>query len=118
MAFLPDVWRDDDKGVIKVTYKQAVSQLSTLIEDAQSHYTNDGDDEVFHDDAAALELAIKALRRLTPKKPTLSDSGDYGICPNYRCRRLILQYEPTHGDIEIPHCKWCGQALDWGDTHD
>lgn len=89
-----------------MTHEQAIIRLRTLIKKVQFRYAND--------DIDALLLAIKSLRRLTPCKPTLSDSGDYGICPNFRCRRLVLQYEPTHGDIEIPHCKWCGQALNWG----
>lgn len=103
----------------KVTYKQAISQLSTLIEDAQSHYTNDGDDGVFRDDAAALIMAIAAVERLTPKKLKPLASNRYGICPY--CQRFLHRYEQSlesHGSIEIPHCKWCGQALDWGDTHD
>lgn len=94
-----------------MTNEQAISQLHSLIKDAESHYTGDGDDEVFREDEEALMRAIIAIQRLTPRKPAISSSGVYGVCPN--CRRLVLQFEQSHGNIEIPHCKWCGQALDW-----
>ena len=44
-------------------------------------------------------------------KPKKSDSGEYHICPN--CERLISEREPSHGKIQIPYCKWCGQRIDW-----
>ena len=47
-----------------------------------------------------------------PKKPEPSESGCYYICPS--CNKFILRREKSHGNIDIPHCKWCGQALDWG----
>lgn len=94
-----------------MTNKDAEYQLFSLMRDAQSHFTDDGDDEVFREDEEALMRAIIAIQRLTPRKPEISSSGVYGVCPN--CRRLVLQFEQSHGNIEIPHCKWCGQALDW-----
>lgn len=95
-----------------MTNKDAEYQLFSLMKDAQSHFTDDGDDEVFREDEEALMRAIIAIQRLTPRKPEISSSGVYGVCPN--CRRLVLQFEQSHGKIEILHCKWCGQALDWG----
>lgn len=94
-----------------MTNKDAEYQLFSLMRDAQSHFTDDGDDEVFREDEEALMRAIIAIQRLTPRKPAISNSGVYGVCPN--CRRLVLQFEQSHGNIEIRHCKWCGQALDW-----
>lgn len=94
-----------------MTNKDAEYQLLSLMRDAQSHFTDDGDDEVFREGEEALMRAIIAIQRLTPRKPAISSSGVYGVCPN--CRRLVLQFEQSHGNIEIPHCKWCGQALDW-----
>ena len=52
-----------------------------------------------------------AVQRLTPKRPLASTSGRYGVCPCCEC--LVSKYEHEHGNIVIPHCKWCGQALDW-----
>lgn len=95
-----------------MTNKDAEYQLFSLMRDVQSHFTDDGDDEVFREDEEALMRAIIAIQRLTPRKPAISNSGVYGVCPN--CRRLVLQFEQSHGSIEILHCKWCGQALDWG----
>ena len=92
--------------------EKIIEQLRSLIDEAKTHFTEDGDDLIFRDDAAALIMAIEAVKRLTPKKPKPSECGAFGICPN--CKRLLLQHEILlHGEIEIPHCKWCGQALDW-----
>lgn len=57
--------------------------------------------------------SISALEKQIPKKPNLS--GAYHICPH--CSRFVSKNEPKHGRIDIPHCKWCGQALDWGDNN-
>lgn len=94
-----------------MTNKDAEYRLFDLMRAAQSHFTDDGDDEVFREVEEALMRAIIAIQRLTPRKPAISSSGVYGVCPN--CRRLVLHFEQSHGNIEIPHCKWCGQALDW-----
>lgn len=91
--------------------EKIIEQLRSLIDEAKTHFTDDGDDLIFRDDAAALIMAIWAIERLTPKKPAISNSGVYGVCPN--CRKFLEQFEQSHGNIEIPHCKWCGQALDW-----
>lgn len=62
------------------------------------------------------QRAIRSsIERLTPKEPKISGNGAYYICPNKDCRRLIERREQAHGNIDIPHCKWCGQALEWGD---
>lgn len=90
--------------------EKIIEQLRSLIDEAKTHFTDDGDDLIFRDDAAALIMAIRAIERLTPRNPAIS-SGVYGVCPN--CRRPVLQFEQAHDNIEIPHCKWCGQALDW-----
>lgn len=55
-------------------------------------------------------MAIRdCIEKQMPKKP--AKSGSYYICPS--CDRFINQHEQSHGNIDIPHCKWCGQALDW-----
>ena len=62
------------------------------------------------------QRAIRSsIERLTPKEPKRSGNGAYHICPNRDCRRLIERREQAHGNIDIPHCKWCGQALERGD---
>lgn len=64
----------------------------------------------------ALDMAIEALRRLTPQKPNLEGDGyadgvlvyDTWICPN--CER---HYEVDYDEYD--HCPACGQAIDWGE---
>lgn len=44
-----------------------------------------------------------------PKKPI----GDLHSVPHYRCptcNNAIVVYKY---DYKYPHCKWCGQAIDW-----
>lgn len=63
---------------------------------------------------AELAIAQKALEKQLPKKPQKSESGTFNICPT--CGKFINRREKSHGNIDIPHCKWCGESLDWGDT--
>lgn len=59
------------------------------------------------------ELAINALEKQIPKKPTHLDSVPHYRCPC--CNDAVKLYEesPTY---PIRYCNWCGQALDWSDT--
>ena len=59
------------------------------------------------------ELAINALAKQIPKKPTHLDSVPHYRCPC--CNDAVKLYEesPTY---PIRHCNWCGQTLDWSDT--
>ena len=61
----------------------------------------------------ALAIAQKALEKQIPKKPQKSESGTFNICPT--CGKFINRREKSHGNIDIPCCKWCGKSLDWGD---
>jgi len=85
--------------------------------DRESFFNNDGDDDVFRADAKACEIAIEALEKQIPKKPKQLESVDYFECPC--CKRIITMHERAHGNLKIPFCKWCGQALDWSeDSHE
>ena len=65
------------------------------------------------------ELAVEALEKQIPKKPTKTLDVRYGngyeyndwICPT--CGNFLC-FEPSP-DVRIHHCK-CGQKLDWGFT--
>lgn len=65
----------------------------------------------------AFDMAIEALKRLTPQKPNLEGDGyadgvlvyDTWICPNCE-KRYEVDYD------EYDHCPNCGQAIDWGDS--
>ena len=48
-------------------------------------------------------LAIEALEKQIPKKPTKTRSEI--VCPT--CKTLVGS---------SPYCRYCGQALDWSDT--
>lgn len=68
---------------------------------------------VFHE---ALDMAIEALERLIPQKPTIWGDGyadgvliyDMWDCPN--CEK---SYEIDYDHYD--HCPNCGQAIDWSD---
>lgn len=66
----------------------------------------------------AREMAIEALEKQMPKKPTFEGNGfdrngniiyDIWICPC--CGE---KYEVDYDDYK--YCPWCGQALDWSDN--
>ena len=40
-----------------------IRHLEDLKKEAEGHYTDDGDDEIFHQDAEALQAAIDAVKR-------------------------------------------------------
>nr|DAI08176.1 MAG TPA: DNA-directed RNA polymerase subunit [Caudoviricetes sp.] len=65
----------------------------------------------------ALDMAIKALEKQIPKKPTFEGDGfdengniiyDTWICPC--CEE---EYEVDYDDYK--YCPWCGQMIDWRD---
>ena len=41
---------------------QIIHHLEDLKKEAEGHFTNDGDDEIFHQDAEALQAAIDAVK--------------------------------------------------------
>lgn len=41
---------------------QIISHLEDLKTEAEGHFTDDGDDEIFHQDAEALQAAIDAVK--------------------------------------------------------
>lgn len=61
----------------------------------------------------AKDIAVRALKKqiAVPVDEPESRTIDWKICPN--CKRFISRYEQSHGRIEIPYCKWCGQKLQW-----
>ena len=60
------------------------------------------------------ELAINALDKQIPKKFEVWNGQC--SCPN--CKKLFGNYAQFKTLIhwEMPHCKFCGQALDWSDN--
>ena len=67
----------------------------------------------------AFDMAIEALERLIPQKPTIWGDGyadgvliyDMWDCPN--CEK---SYEIDYDHYD--HCPNCGQAIDWSECND
>ena len=61
-----------------------------------------------------LKAAKEALEKQIPKKFEIWNGQC--CCPN--CNKLFGSYSQLKTLIhwEMPHCKYCGQALDWSDT--
>ena len=59
-----------------------------------------------------LEMAIEALEKQIPKKPTEVDEREVGwiafMCPTCNTAVIGQPYRPNN-------CKHCGQKLDWSD---
>lgn len=89
---------DDAKAILNSGFGKEPNQ-SPLIYERRKLYAN---------------LAIEALEKQIPKKPQKSESGMFDICPT--CGKFINRREKSHGNIDIPRCKWCGQKLAWSDT--
>lgn len=58
----------------------------------------------------ACRMGMEALKKQIPAKPGRARSGA-PLCPC--CDRFLNRHEQSHGRIDIPFCKWCGQAIDW-----
>jgi predicted RNA-binding Zn-ribbon protein involved in translation (DUF1610 family) len=59
----------------------------------------------------AIDEGADAPNKEFPAVALKSNSGAYFICPT--CNKLVLRFEQSHGNVEIKHCKWCGQRIDW-----
>lgn len=70
-------------------------------------------------DPWAMELAVDALQKQIPKKPTDrrgypdgdSDTAD-GCCPECGLRQIVIT--PRYFAHHDWYCRDCGQAIDWG----
>ena len=86
-----------------MTYEEAIKMLTEL-----KPIPIDG----FKIIAEAYDLAIEALEKQTPKKPTRT-RGKYGHIECACCGWVV---ESFCGDLEqYPFCPNCGQAIDWSD---
>lgn len=57
--------------------------------------------------------ALEALYKQLPTKPKKSDIDDVVYCPT--CVSSLHRYDSIYFKCNVPCCKWCGQALDWGE---
>ena len=89
-------------GVKKMTKKEAINDLKVILSEITE--CEESICYITDVDAEPLRLAIKALEKQIPKKPSQDSIGLYYFptCPN--CHKELESYDH--------HCE-CGQALDW-----
>ncbi len=84
--------------------EEILQHLGDLKSEAEGHYTDDGDDEIFHQDAEALQAAIDAVK--SNAKIVDAIDQEIGIC-NREIRKAsdsILQAEErrvNYGDQKL-----------------
>lgn len=59
-------------------------------------------------DMEMTKIALFALEKQIPKKPSWVDSVPHSRCP--ACHNAVVTYIDSP---KLPYCHWCGQALDW-----
>ena len=94
-----------------MTPKEAIGQLKCNVEG----------DYINLDDLEAFDLAISALEKQIPEKPTphIVKGGKKLIGNGWWCNGTTIYYCPNCKDFiskAYTYCHKCGQALDWGDT--
>ena len=67
---------------------QIIRHLEDLKKEAEGHFTNDGDDEIFHQDAEALQAAIDAIK--SNAKIVDAIDQEIGIC-NREIRKVDIE---------------------------
>jgi Pyruvate/2-oxoacid:ferredoxin oxidoreductase delta subunit len=58
------MWMKGMIGMSEMTLQECIARLEDLIQDRKSFFTEDGDDDVFRTDAAALEKAVSMLHKI------------------------------------------------------
>lgn len=65
-----------------------------------------------------LNIVVNALDKQTPTKVT-HEASLYKCCTCPTCKNVIDEFTEFAGKrvrVTVQHCKFCGQALDWGET--
>lgn len=100
-----------------MTNEEAIQTLKEDRELYESDIVEAGDGTPEGQLMLALDMAIEALEKQIPKKPTFEGDGfdengnityDTWICP---C--CGGEYEVDYDDHK--YCPWCGQMIDWSD---
>ena len=68
--------------------EEILQHLGDLKSEAEGHYTDDGDDEIFHQDAEALQAAIDAVK--SNAKIVDAIDQEIGIC-NREIRKVDIE---------------------------
>lgn len=57
--------------------QECIARLEDLIQDRKSFFTEDGDDEIFRADVAALKRAISELRKIAAGEANYDPSSEH-----------------------------------------
>ena len=95
-----------------MTFKEALDSLRYEV-DEEGHCSYIEDE---------LHVAMEALERQVPKKPT-HEASIYKCCTCPNCKNVVdefIEFVPIQPKVRVTtdYCKFCGQALDWSDTDD
>lgn len=69
-------------------------------------------------DAIRAEIDIDGIRDALGKQEALVPEGDFDSVPHYRCPACFEAVVTYREDPRLPHCQWCGQALDWDSVYE
>lgn len=64
----------------------------------------------------ALDMAIEALKKQVPMKPTVQNEDEYVVnykCPKCECRFVSKIDGEFVAGMHYPYCYICGQRIDW-----
>lgn len=102
-----------------MTHEEAIKELKEDRALYESDIVEAGDGTPDGQLMLALDMAIEALEKRIPKKPTFEGDGfdgngdityDTWICPC--CGE---EYEVDYYYTDHKYCPWCGQMIDWSD---
>lgn len=98
-----------------MTDKEAIKQLASLIINSQLFHQDEGD--IWEKDIESLKMAISALEKQIPKKPTdvCEPIVRWGICSVCKGELNELGGGPNRIFESQKYCSDCGQAIDWSE---
>ena len=74
------------------------------------------------EEAEAIGIAVRAIERMIPKKPTWTDSDDISDAKCFNCGKIVgnrynsWMSKPTRRYNRY-FCTACGQAIDWSEQY-
>ena len=69
-------------------------------------------------DAIRNAIDVDGIRKALDKQDAKVPEGDFDCVPHYRCPTCFEAVVTYREDPRLPHCQWCGQALDWSEEND
>lgn len=76
--------------------------------------TSKAEKKRLNEEYQALTVLKSCAESRVPIKAIEKKNSFFPVCPV--CNKFIKKHEQSHGNITIPHCKWCGQKIDWSET--